>query len=110
MNTQQLLELTDENFKTEVLESQVPVLVDFWAPWCAPCIQLGPVIEEIAENSGGKFKIGKLNVDQNPETASAYKIQSIPSVLLIKDGEVAEIFIGAQPKHRYEQGLASLVA
>ena len=71
---------------------------------------MGPVIEEIAENSRGKFKVGKLNVDENAETAKAYEIQSIPSVLLFKDGKVAEIFVGAQPKHRYEQGLESVVA
>lgn len=105
---QNLLEITDANFESEVLKSDRPVLVDFWAPWCGPCRTLGPVIDEIAREADGKFKVGKLNVDENPETAAAYEVRSIPSVLIFNGGKVEELFVGVQTKHRYEQSLASL--
>ncbi len=90
--------LTDENFETEVLKSEVPCLVDFWAPWCGPCRMVGPVIEEIAEEYKGKIKVGKLNVDQAPETALKYGIMSIPTIALFKEGNVAGKTVGALPK------------
>jgi thioredoxin 1 len=90
--------LTDTNFKDEI--SSGLVLVDFWAPWCGPCRMLGPIIEEIAEEVEG-VTIGKLNVDENPQTAQEYQIMSIPNVILFKDGEPVETLIGLRPKEAY---------
>ena len=91
------IEVTDLNFETEVLGSQVPVLVDFWAPWCAPCRMVAPVLEEIAQEYEGRVKIAKMNTDNN-SMAINYHIRSIPTMLLFKDGEVVEQIIGAVPK------------
>lgn len=91
-------ELTDDNFEQEVLKSDVPVLVDFWAEWCAPCRAIAPAVEEIAEEYQGKAKVGKLDVDSNPKVAVEYGIRSIPTLLVFKNGEIAEQIIGAVPK------------
>jgi len=96
------LVLTADNFKTEVLESEIPVLVDFWASWCGPCKMLGPVISQIAEEYEGKVKVGKVNVDDEEELAMEYGIQSIPTVLLFKGGEVVEQSLGFKPKAFFE--------
>lgn len=88
---------TTENFEKEVLQSDVPVLVDFWATWCMPCKMLAPVIEEIAAEADG-YKVGKVDVDQEPELAQKYRIMSIPSILVFKDGKVAASTVGVQPK------------
>jgi thioredoxin 1 len=96
------LVLTSDNFKTEVLESEIPVLVDFWASWCGPCKMLGPVISQIAEEYEGKVKVGKVNVDDEEELAMEYGIQSIPTVLLFKGGEVVEQSLGFKPKAFFE--------
>lgn len=90
--------LNDQNFKKEVLESDLPVLVDFWAPWCSPCLMVAPAIEEIAKEYQGKLKVGKLNVDENKQTAGNYNIMSIPALLIFKDGKVVDEIIGALPK------------
>lgn len=89
---------TDANFVEEVLQSDLPVLVDFWAQWCGPCQMMGPVINELAKENEGKMKIGKLDVDANPETAQDYRIMSIPSLKIFKHGEVVEEMVGALPK------------
>ncbi len=98
-------EFNDANFENEVLNSQQPVLVDFWAAWCGPCRAVGPTIDELAGQYDGKVKVGKLNVDENQQAASQFGISSIPAVLLFKDGEVVETLIGVQPKERYEQAV-----
>ena len=101
-------EFTDDNFQAEVLGSDVPVLVDFWAEWCGPCHMLAPTIDEIAESVGTSAKVGKLDVDSNPKTASTYGVMSIPTVLIFHNGEVVGSLIGVQPKQSYEEPLKKL--
>jgi len=90
--------ITDDNFKEEVLKSDIPVLVDFWAPWCSPCLVMGPTIEEIANEFSGKVKVCKMNVDENKYTASLYGIMSIPTLIVFKDGAPVEKYIGVKTK------------
>ncbi len=92
------LEFTDANFQEEVLSSSGPVLVDFWAEWCGPCKAIGPAIEELATEYADKAKIGKVDIDSNRDTAMQYNIQSIPSILIFKDGQVIETFVGMKSK------------
>ena len=90
--------LTSENWKKEVMEADGPVLVDFWAAWCAPCRMIAPAVEQVAESFAGRAKVGKLNVDENPEIAGEYAIRSIPTLLVFKGGQVAEQRVGAVPQ------------
>lgn len=92
------IEFTDTNFDTEVIKSDKPVLVDFWAPWCGPCKMIDPIVEEISAEYAGKLKVGKVNTDDNQKVASDYGVMSIPTLMIFKDGEVVERIIGAQPK------------
>jgi thioredoxin 1 len=103
-------EVTDNNFQAEVIESDVPVLVDFWAPWCGPCRMVAPVLEEIASEKGEALKIVKLNTDENQQTAIAYQVLSIPTLILFKNGEIAKKVIGAYPKRKLEAELEPALA
>lgn len=102
------LELTDSNFQDEVLNSDQPVLVDFWAAWCGPCRAIAPAIEQLADDFDGRAKVGKVDVDQNQQTAMQYNVRSIPTLLFFKDGEVVDQLVGAAPKKVLAQKLESL--
>jgi thioredoxin 1 len=102
--------VTDNDFQTNVIESDTPVLVDFWAPWCGPCRMVAPVLEEIAKERGEGLKIVKLNVDENPQTAAKYQVMSIPTLILFKDGDIAHKVIGALPKRRLDAELEPALA
>ena len=104
------MEVTDANFDQEVLQSDLPVLVDFWAPWCGPCKLMGPIIEELAKEFEGKVKVVKLNVDENPQTAQKYGIMSIPTLIIFKNGQIAEQLIGLRPKEEISQKLQAHTA
>ena len=93
------LEITDANFDAEVINSDKPVLIDFWAVWCGPCKLIAPVVEEVAKEYEGKFKVGKMDIDNNPNVAMKYGIRSIPTLLTFKDGKVVDQIVGAVPKN-----------
>jgi thioredoxin 1 len=101
--------VTDASFETDVIKSDEPVVVDFWAEWCGPCRMIGPALEEIATEMNGKVKIVKLNVDENPQTAAKYGIQSIPTLMIFKNGQMASRQIGAAPKQKLEQWITTAV-
>jgi thioredoxin 1 len=92
------LQVTDASFKQEVLESELPVLVDFWAPWCGPCRMVAPVVDEISELYNGQIKVVKINTDENPSVASQYGIRSIPTLMIFKGGQRVDMVVGAVPK------------
>ena len=92
--------ITNENFKKEVLDSDKPVLIDFWATWCGPCRMLSPIVSEIAEEYAGRLKVGKVNVDDEPELAAQFGVMCIPLVVLVKDGKIAEKSVGYRPKEQ----------
>ena len=92
------LKITRENFENEVMKSNIPVLIDFWAPWCGPCRMMGPIIEQLAEEYEGKAKVGKVNVDEESELSQAFGVMSIPTIVLVKDGKIVKQVVGARPK------------
>ena len=100
---------TDGNFDAEVLKSDLPVIIDFWAAWCGPCKMIAPIIEELSNEYQGKVKVGKLDVDENQQTAIKYGVRSIPTVLFIQGGEVKDTIIGAVPKSVFQDKLGKLV-
>ncbi len=104
-----ITEVNDSSFEAEVLKADKPVLVDFWAPWCGPCRAIGPIIEELVETFGEKVKFVKCNVDDNPVTPGKYEIRSIPTLLLIKDGNVADQIIGLVAKPKLEEAINNIL-
>jgi thioredoxin 1 len=100
-----VMEISDGNFDSEVINSDIPVFVDFWAPWCGPCKAIGPIVEELANTFAGKIKFTKCNVDNNPSTPTRYGIQAIPTLILFKDGKIAEQIVGMVPKAKLEATL-----
>ena len=104
-----LIEFTDDNFETEVLKSNLPVLVDFWAEWCGPCKMIAPIVEEIADDYAGKVKVGKVNVDFNNQVGMQYGIRGIPALLVFKGGSVANQIVGAVPKNNITQILDEVI-
>lgn len=104
------LTFTDQNFDAEVLKSQTPVLVDFWAVWCGPCKIVDPVVEELVQEYSGKIKVGKLNVDENQAISMKYSVMSIPTIMLFKDGQPVKSVVGAQPKENFKKAIDEILA
>lgn len=104
------IQLTDTNFDQEVSKSSIPVMVDFWAPWCGPCKMIAPTIEKIASEYAGKVKVCKLNTDDNPDTASKFSIMAIPTILFFKEGKVVQELVGLQPKEEIQKYLDNLLS
>ena len=105
-----IVQITDDNFETEVIRSNLPVLIDFWAPWCGPCKSIAPVIEELAREYDGRIKVAKLNVDENPVTPSRYAVRGIPNLLILKGGTVKEQIVGVVPKSRLVDAIERALA
>lgn len=103
-----VLKITSENFEEEVLKSEKPVLIDFYADWCGPCRMMGPIIEKIAEEKADEIKVGKINVDDNQDLAMEYEVMSIPTIVIIKDGEIVKSFVGVRDKDEILEALRNI--
>ena len=103
MASDAIIEISDSNFESEVVNSDLPVLIDFWAPWCGPCRAIAPLVEEISSSYAGKIKVGKMNVDENQSTTMKFGIRSIPTLIMFKGGEAVDQIIGAVPKSEIER-------
>lgn len=106
MSSEKVVAFTDANFDREVLQSEIPVLVDFWATWCAPCKAIAPLIDSVADEYSGKIKVGKVNVDENPATPGKYGVRGIPTLIMFKGGAVVEQLVGAVPKSQLDALIA----
>jgi len=105
----ELLQVNDSNFEDEIVKSDLPAMVDLWAPWCQPCLMTAPWVEELAQKYEGRFKVAKMNVDENPMTATQYGVRSIPTLLLFKDGKLADTIVGAVGKANIEKAMLKLI-
>lgn len=105
-----VVELSDQNFQTEVLQSSQPVLVDFWAPWCGPCRMIAPVVEQLADENSASIKVAKVNIDESPNVAASLGISSIPTIMIFKNGQVVDRFVGVQPKTRLQNAIEEATA
>lgn len=104
-----VVELSDQNFQTEVLQSSQPVLVDFWAPWCGPCRMITPVVEQLADENAASLKVAKVNIDESPNIAASLGISSIPTIMIFKNGQVVDRFVGVQPKTRLQNAIEEAI-
>ena len=104
-----VMQISDTSFDSEVLKADLPVLIDFWAPWCGPCKAIAPVLEELSKEYAGKLKVVKMNVDDNPQTPSKYGVRGIPNLILFKGGEVKEQIVGAVPKAHLVKAITAVV-
>ena len=104
-----ILDVTDQSFEAEVLNSDTPAIIDFWAEWCAPCRAIAPIVKDLADAYGDKVKIVKMNIDENPSTPAKYEVRAIPTVLAFRDGEVVEMLQGARPKAAFEEMVQKLL-
>ena len=105
----EIVEVTDQDFEAEVLQSETPAIIDFWAEWCAPCRAIAPIVKDLAESYGDKVKIVKMNIDENPSTPAKYQVRAIPTVLAFRNGEVVEMLQGARPKAAFEEMVQKLL-
>ncbi len=105
----ELLQVNDSSFEDEIVKSNIPAMVDLWAPWCQPCLMTAPWVEELAQKYEGRFKVAKMNVDDNPVTATQYGVRSIPTLLLFKDGKLADTIVGAVGKANIEKAMLKLI-